>query len=186
MAPPHSIVAALQSALSAPPACWGRWEPGGSDGRVRRDAASEWLANRSTSPASRPGRPAPRARRGNCCLAVRSAHVQRGMAPTLSVGRGRVLAAGCLWAWGIVGTYSSRKPPRHRNNSIPRPAGRRCPSRRCIDITCLIAPWPGLEHILWKTPKQHSPHSRGESASPSSPRPQPTVLTQARGFKATA
>ena len=59
--------------------------------------------------------------------------------------------AGYLWARGIVGTYSSRKPPRHRNNSIPRPAGRHCPSRRCIDITCPNVPKPGPEDTLWKT-----------------------------------
>ena len=77
--------------------------------------------------------------------------MQGDVPPTLSAGRGRVLDAGYLQAWGIVGTHSSRKPPRHRNNSIPRPAGRRCPSRRCIDITCPNVPKPGPEDTLWKT-----------------------------------
>ena len=68
-----------------------------------------------------------------------------------SSDRGQLLAAGRPRAQRIVGTHSSRKPPRHRNNSIPRPAGRHCPSRRCIDITCPNAPKPGPEDTLWKT-----------------------------------
>ena len=82
--------------------------------------------------------------------------------------------AGYLQAWGIVGTHSSRKPPRHRNNSIPRPAGRHCPSRRCIDITCPNAPKPDPEDSLWKTPKRDSLERSAPLASPS---PQPSTVT---------
>jgi len=50
-------------------------------------------------------------------------------------GFDRLLTVAHSRAQGIVGTHSSRKPPRHRNNSSRHWDGQRCPSGRCIDIT---------------------------------------------------
>ena len=47
-----------------------------------------------------------------------------------------LLVVACAGA-GIVRTYSSRKPPRHRNNSSNHLLERPCPSGWCIDSTCI-------------------------------------------------
>ena len=118
---------------------------------MRRDAASEWLAVCSAALPLQSELLAPCARWGRRGPGGSGGLASRGAAPTRPSGRGRLPAAAHLQAWGIVGTHSTRKPPRHRNNSIPRPTGQHCPSRRCIDITCNNAPKPGPEDTLWKT-----------------------------------
>ena len=99
---------------------------------------------------------APCARRGRRGPGGSGGPASRDAAPTRPSGRGRLPAAVHLWAQQIVGTHSSRKPPRRRNNSIPRPARQHCPSKRCIDTTRPNTPTPDPQDTLWKTPERDS------------------------------
>ena len=78
----------------------------------------------------------------------------RGAASTRPPAQGWLQAASLPRAQRIVGTHSSRKPPRHRNNSSHRQAGRHCPSGRCIDITRTNAPTARLWNHPVENPEQ--------------------------------
>ena len=84
--------------------------------------------------------------------------------------------AGYLWARGIVGTYSSRKPPRHRNNSYPARSG---DTARPDGALTLPAPTPPNQtpRTLCGKPETGLPEEGGASRVIS---PQPSTVTGTR------
>ena len=67
-----------------------------------------------------------------------------------------LLVVACAGA-GIVRTYSSRKPPRHRNNSSNHLLERPCPSGWCIDSTCINTIATRVDSNPVENPEQHPP-----------------------------
>ena len=70
-------------------------------------------------------------------------------------GYDRILIVARPQAQGAVGTYSSRKPPRHRNNSTKPPTEHSCPAGRHIDSTCANTPTTRASSKPVENPEQH-------------------------------